>query len=201
VLHTISTDAALTDSLITKHLPQSQRELFARLCESGLQSPLTSSAGRLFDAAAGLLGICYDVTYEGRAAILLEQAARKWQKQESPLPMDFSKNATGLMQLNYESIFITLQQMRDQGIDICRLAYIFHLSLASGIANLCSELCHTYKCQIVALSGGVFQNQLLTEKLIHLLKQAGLSPKLPKQLPVNDGCIAYGQAVVALAGM
>jgi hydrogenase maturation protein HypF len=154
----------------------------AGMCRSGLNSPLTSSAGRLFDAVAALCGLRSEVTYEGQAAIELEAACDLSERCAYPMPgLDARETVTAVVaDLN-------------AGIDAGRIAMRFHRGLARATADACAAT----GIPTVVLSGGVFQNRVLTELTIQQLERHSLTPLLPRSLPPNDGAISYGQAAVA----
>ena len=85
----------------------------------------------------------------------------------------------------------------EAGISVNRLALGFHIAIARSSARIASEICAREGLDTVALSGGVFMNRLLLQLLTRKLKDAGLTVLIPQTVPVNDGCIAYGQAAVA----
>ena len=87
----------------------------------------------------------------------------------------------------------------EAGISVNRLALDFHIAIARSSARIAREICAREGIDIVALSGGVFMNRLLLQLLTRKLKEAGLTVLIPQTVPVNDGCIAYGQAAIARA--
>ena len=258
-------------------LDEQTRSITATMIERNINSPRTSSMGRLFDAAAAALGICGQATYEGEPAIELEAAA--WRaldveiscfagnqvgvsasvstsldslfryvltnnplsgifasdlpKKGSPdtlfaasVPGTGSKSthlessqttfSTQSRSKEYESSELTVQTtsnnplVLDQkplfkallggieaGISVNRLALDFHIAIARSSARIAREICAREDVDTVALSGGVFMNRLLLQLLTRKLKEAGLTVLIPQTVPVNDGCIAYGQAAIA----
>lgn len=263
--------ARLLDSL-----DEQTRSVTATMIERGINSPRTSSMGRLFDAAAAILGICDKATYEGEPAIELEAAAWRaldgeiahvpddkdgrsasdplrldslfrfvlntdpltngfgsdYPEEGSPgasfasnLPVGYHKSThSGTSQTIYathccskkykseltvqatssrplvldpSSLFKALLEGIRAGAPADRLALDFHVAVARSSARIAREICAREDIDTVALSGGVFMNQLLLQLLIRELKDAGLTVLVPQTVPVNDGCIAYGQAAVA----
>lgn len=265
--------ARLLDSL-----NEQTRNVTATMIERGINSPRTSSMGRLFDAAAAILGICDKATYEGEPAIELEAAAWRALDGEisrfagnqvgvsasvstsldslfryvlttNPLSGIFASNlakkgspdtlfatsapGTGPKSTHLESsqtafatqshskkyvseltvqdasdsplilnpkpLFEALLSRIETGESADRLALGFHIAIARSSARIAREICARESIDTVALSGGVFMNRLLLQLLTHDLKDASLAVLVPHAVPVNDGCIAYGQAAIARA--
>jgi len=194
--------ARLLDSL-----DEQTRSVTATMIERGINSPRTSSMGRLFDAAAAILGICYKATYEGEPAIELEAAAWRALSSESACPtgniagfsVTESSRPDACHVLNSRSLIEALLEGIRAGVPAGRLALDFHIAIARSSARIAREICAREGVDTVALSGGVFMNRLLLQLLTRELKSAGLAILVPHTVPVNDGCIAYGQAAVARA--
>ena len=259
-------------------LDKQTRSVTAAMIERNINSPRTSSMGRLFDAAAATLGICGTATYEGEPAIELEAAAWRalddenshftgnqagvsasasisldslfryvlttdplsdifgpiWTKKSSPdTPLAANMSAEhpksthlGCSQtafatqspsqkyvseltvqaasdsslvLDQRPFFEALLEGIEAGAPADRLALDFHIAIAHATARIAREICTRESLDTVALSGGVFMNRLLLQLLARELKSAGLTVLIPHTVPVNDGCIAYGQAAVARA--
>lgn len=188
-------------------LDEQTRSITATMIERGINSPRTSSMGRLFDAAAAILGICGQATYEGEPAIELEAAA--WHALDSEIAHFPDDNAgysasdpswpDGPHVLDQKALFEALLGEIEAGAPADRLALDFHVAVARSSAHIASEICAREDIDTVALSGGVFMNRLLLQLLTRELKSAGLTVLVPHTVPVNDGCIAYGQAAVASA--
>lgn len=194
--------AGLLDSL-----DEQTRSITATMIERGINSPRTSSMGRLFDAAAAILGICGQATYEGEPAIELEAAV--WRALDSEIARFPDDNAgysasdpswlDGSYVLDQKALFEALLEGIEAGAPADRLALDFHVAVARSSAHISSDICVREGIDTVALSGGVFMNRLLLQLLTRELKSAGLTVLVPHTVPVNDGCIAYGQAAVASA--
>ena len=259
-------------------LDEQTRSITATMIERGINSPRTSSMGRLFDAAAAILGICGQATYEGEPAIELEAAAWRALDGEisrfvgnqvgvsasvstsldslfryvlttNPLSGIFASDlakkgspdtllatsapGTGPKSTHLESpqttfatqsrskkyvseltvqaasdspfvldpkpLFEALLSRIETGESADRLALDFHVAVARSSARIATEICAREGIGTVALLGGVFMNRLLLQLLTRKLKSAGLTVLVPHTVPVNDGCIAYGQAAVASA--
>lgn len=179
----------------------------ATMIERGINSPRTSSMGRLFDAAAAILGICGQATYEGEPAIELEAAAWRALGSESACPtgnmasfsVTESSRPDDCHVLNSRPLIEALLEGIRTGVPAGKLALDFHVTIARASARIASEICVREDIDTVVLSGGVFMNRLLLQFLTRELKSAGLTVLVPHTAPVNDGCIAYGQAAVASA--
>ena len=188
-------------------LDEQTRSVTATMIERGINSPRTSSMGRLFDAAAAILGICGQATYEGEPAIELEAAAWCALGSESICPagnmasfsVTESSRPDDCHVLNSRPLFEALLEGIRTGVPAGKLALDFHVTIARASARIASEICVREDLDTVALSGGVFMNRLLLQLLTHELKDAGLAVLVPHSVPVNDGCIAYGQAAIARA--
>ena len=192
--------ARLLDSL-----GEQTRSVTATMIERGINSPRTSSMGRLFDAAAAILGICDKATYEGEPAIELEAAAWRALSSESACPagniagfsVTESSRPDACHVLNSRSLIEALLEGIRAGVPAYRLALDFHIAIARSSVRIAREICAREGIDNVALSGGVFMNRLLLQLLTRELKSTGFTVLVPHTVPVNDGCIAYGQAAVA----
>lgn len=192
--------ARLLDSL-----DEQTRSVTATMIERGINSPRTSSMGRLFDAAAAILDICDKATYEGEPAIELEAAA--WRALDNEIAHFPDDNAgyfasgpswlDGPYVLDQKALFEALLGGIEAGAPADRLALDFHVAVARSSARIASDICVHEGIDTVALSGGVFMNRLLLQLLTRELKSAGFTVLVPHTVPVNDGCIAYGQTAVA----
>lgn len=188
-------------------LDEQTRSVTATMIEHGINSPRTSSMGRLFDAAAAILGICDKATYEGEPAIELEAAAWRAFSSESACPtgnmVSFSVTESSRPDdchvLNSRPLFEALLEGIRTGVPAGKLALDFHVTIARSSARIAREICAREGLDTVALSGGVFMNRLLLQLLTRELKSMGLTVLIPRSVPVNDGCIAYGQAAIARA--
>lgn len=188
-------------------LDEQTRSVTATMIERGINSPRTSSMGRLFDAAAAILGICGQATYEGEPAIELEAAAWRALDSESICPtgnmasfsVTESSRPDDCHVLNSRPLIKALLEGIGAGVPAGRLALDFHVAVARASARIANEICAREGLDTVVLSGGVFMNRLFLQLLSRELKSMGLTVMVPHSVPVNDGCIAYGQAVIARA--
>lgn len=165
----------------------------------GLNSPLTSSAGRLFDAVAGALGIHRDrVSHEGQAAIDLEAVAARiaWPAAGYAFA---TRQAAGLVELDPTPMWRALLDDLAAGTAVELIATRFHRGLADAIVALAGQLMNREGLATVALSGGVFQNRLLLEAVYSGLERTGATVLHHAQVPSNDGGLSLGQAAMAAA--
>lgn len=165
------------------------------LLKSGLNSPLTSSCGRLFDAVSAQLGLCSEITYEGQAAIRLEREACLWLAANPGWrPPDWKlcpvRNGN-LTELNSAAIFACVLRAQKDEIALGAIAAAFHFNLAAGLAALVADA-GPLPC---ALTGGVIQNSLFSGLLQARLRESGVVPLVPRAMPPGDGGICLGQAV------
>ncbi len=170
------------------------------LIARGLNAPLSSSAGRLFDAVAAALGVGGEVlTYEGQAAIALESlAADAMDRVGEGYPFARSTASTGEI-LDPALLWDALLADLSRGRRPDEIAAAFHVGFARALGMLALDLARRHGVSTVALSGGVFQNRLLLEAVACGLKAAGLKVLLQRQVPANDGGLSLGQATVAAA--
>jgi hydrogenase maturation protein HypF len=182
----------------SEEAPDARRwRLVTRLAQSG-RAPVTTSAGRLFDAVASLLGVAQVSTFEGEAAMRLEALAASCGEPDSvrPLPVDLRGDP---LIIDTVGLVMALSRQRERGRPADELALLFHESLAQAVAEATSRL--TARCGVdrVALGGGVFQNALLLGRLEGLLRTRGLDVYANSAVPANDGGISLGQALVAVS--
>jgi len=169
--------------------------LWLEAVRKGLNSPLTSSAGRLFDAAAAAAGFLRPVTFEGEAAMWLEGIADPHEMDE--YPVRFSQECPIVADVRA----LIREVCRDMlsGSSPALVSARFHNSMAGLVAGIAGRLARSTGITTVGLTGGCFQNKLLTERTADRLRQRGLEVLLHEFIPPNDGGIAIGQAVSAIA--
>lgn len=158
---------------------------------AGINAPLTSSCGRLFDAVAALLGLCHRATYEGQAAVLLEQCQDHAAEGAYPCPVSVRDDP---WQLDTLSLVAALLEDKRRGVPVGTMARRFHRGLVAGLAELAAGLAARHGVTRVGLSGGCMLNLTLHRELAAALAARGLIPLLHRQLPPGDACIALGQA-------
>ncbi len=196
-------EAALND---LAHQPQSafsprvsklEREIIARQIERRLNTPLTSSMGRLFDAVSALAGIREEIDYEGQAAVELEMAAYK-ESPEDDQSYPYHITAEGEMKIvSLADLLSAIIKELAQGVSPGKISLKFHNTIARMTGEMCRLLAGETGIDRVALSGGVFQNRLLLRKTVKLLEDGGSEVFTHRQAPCNDGGISLGQAVIA----
>ncbi len=161
----------------------------------GLNAPPTSSMGRLFDAVSALLDVRQVATYEAQAAIELEQIAAPVGQAVS-LSYNFDIEDVDRVQVvRVAALFEGLLGDIERGVSTPEIALRFHVTIAQMIAAVCERLRAATSITTVALSGGVFQNQLLLSLAVPLLENAGFAVLLHRHVPCNDGGVSLGQAV------
>jgi hydrogenase maturation protein HypF len=167
-----------------------------RQIATGVNAPLTSSAGRLFDAIAALTGVCRTVTHDGQPAILLEQAAEASATREYP----FDLTADGpRMTIDTRPMIAAIVKDLKQGRSAEQVAGRFHRTLAAAVAALCRVIKMQTNIHRVCLAGGVFANDLLVSDVGSRLTSHGFEVFVPRQVPVGDGGVSLGQVLVAHA--
>jgi hydrogenase maturation protein HypF len=182
------------DLPFARQLDRPTWRMLAQMMRRGLNSPLTSSLGRLFDAAAALLGLRQQVLYEGQAAIELEAIAAN-AAQTYPFAIEEGAPA----KLDVRPLVRAMVADLQQGRPLAEIAGCFHASIAALLEAACLRAREQTGLNSVALSGGVFQNRLLLEQLVARLEQHTFQVYINRRVPPNDGGLSFGQAAVAAA--
>ncbi len=162
-----------------------------------LNAPKASSLGRLFDAAAAVLGIRSECSYEGQAAMELETLARR--AAGHAVPATYRRGPQGVAEIDPLPLLEALADRRVAGRRVEECAADFHESVVQVAVAVARDLCDEHSIDTVALGGGCFQNVILTDGVMRGLAEAGLNVLLPRVLGPNDGAVSYGQAVVTAA--
>ena len=170
-------------------------ELIKSQVERGLNAPITSSCGRLFDAVSALVGIRDIIDYEGQAAVELEMIASEDTFQDG-YPFTIARQEEGRIILLKELFQAILSDLR-QGVKVAHISLRFHNTIVQMVAQMCQLIAEATNISNVALSGGVFQNRLLLRNTVATLERAGFTVFTHRQVPCNDGGISLGQAVIA----
>jgi hydrogenase maturation protein HypF len=188
-----------SDVEIIQRLKQKAVAPALQMMERGLNTPPSSSAGRLFDAVAAMLGICFDAaSYEGQAAIELEALAAA----------AFGRAAGGYRgtlvegepaRLDWTPLWCGILEDLAAGTAPPLIAARFHLGLAETLAETASLLAQRHGCKTIVLCGGVFQNKLLLESTVEALAAHSIEVLSPSLFPAGDGAISLGQAIIAAA--
>ncbi|MBI3944137.1 MAG: carbamoyltransferase HypF, partial [Chloroflexi bacterium] len=196
-----------------RHFRAADRRLLLQMIEKRINAPVTSSAGRLFDAVAALIGLHQRVTFEGQAAMALEytadpgvadaypfeisreNAARPAQSNRSDAYLDSLINSHQLLVLDWHILLEAILADVRRGVSASVISARFHNALVQCILQIALHV----GIPRVALTGGCFQSRLLTERVAYSLKKAGFDVLLHHQVPPNDGGISLGQVMVAAA--
>jgi hydrogenase maturation protein HypF len=177
--------------------------LLDQMIDGGINSPVASSAGRLFDAVAAAVGVCRErVQYEGQAAIELEARIdkRTLDDEDDARAYPFGIAETGgLLLIDPQPMWIALLDDLLRAAPVPVMAARFHKGLAIAIVSMAARVLASTGVRTVALSGGVMQNRVLFEQLTVRLAACGLTVLAHRQVPSNDGGIALGQAAITAA--
>ncbi len=178
-------------------LSREKVRMILRMVERGVNSPLTSSCGRLFDAVAALIGLRQTVNYEAQAATELEAAARRSDDADA-YAFDLEQQ-DGCWRIGTRTLFEAILADLRRNLPEEQISRRFHNGLAAALARLASLLRERSSLNQVCLSGGVFLNGLLTANLVRTLRDSGFEVSTHAQVPAGDGGLSLGQAIVASA--
>ena len=178
---------------VHRAVPQKRAAMVSAMLERGLNTVMTSSCGRLFDAVASLMGLRQEVTFEGQAAIELEGITAAGVEDHyafelldrDPIQIDVRRTI--------EAIVGDVSSSRPAAL----IASCFHNTIAAIVTEVCGRIRETDQLNRVCLSGGTFQNMYLLERAVRGLRAAGFDVLLHAMVPPNDGGISLGQAVIA----
>jgi hydrogenase maturation protein HypF len=182
---------------LVKQLDLKQARVLVRMLENNLNSPQTSSLGRLFDAVAALAGVRRQICYEGQAAIELEIVAAPG-LDYYPFSIE-NPSGTVAARLNVLPMIDAIVTDLQRGASQSEIAGRFHRTVAIFLLESCEYVRQTKGLNEVVVSGGVFQNRFLLELLLKKLEANNFKVYLNRRVPPNDGGLSYGQAAVALA--
>ncbi|MFA7404246.1 MAG: carbamoyltransferase HypF [Pelobacteraceae bacterium] len=185
------------DHPVARLLPEKERALFAQMVRRGINSPLTSSCGRLFDSVAALLNLRHLVSYDGQGAIELEALAELAEGEPGEYRYAMTRHDDAPLQLDFSPMFPELLADLAAGIRTEVIAHRFHRTVAAAATEACLHISEATGLDRVILSGGVFQNRLLSEMIYTPLTHKGLTVFTHRLVPPNDGGIALGQAAIA----
>ena len=183
------------DIPFVRGLDRHRTETLLRLIERGVNSPLTSSTGRLFDAVAALAGVREHINYEAQAAIELE-AAIDGAKEGNGYPFAIQEDGDGWI-IDTRPTFLALVQDLAEGVPIGVISQRFHLGFVDILARMAALVRGRTGLDRVCLSGGTFQNCFLSEHLQECLQAEGFQVFTHAEVPCGDGGISLGQAVIA----
>jgi hydrogenase maturation protein HypF len=194
-----------------RHYKEAERRLLVQMLKRKINTPVTTSMGRLFDGVASLAGLPQVVTFEGQAAIRLEHVADVSERGAYPLLIQ-TKRADGQPPftptlLDWEPLVQAVLEDVRRGVAAPVMAARFHNGLVLALIDVAHAVSQqpavaplmTDHRPRVALTGGCFQNRLLTERASEALAGAGFEVLLHRQTPPNDGCVSLGQVAIAAA--
>lgn len=197
-------DAGLYDEA-RAHAYGAHAELIGAALDANVNTLFSSSMGRAFDAVSSLLNICHESGYDGQSAIELENSAARYQKEAklanaAPLPYAMNEDEFGPV-IDLAPTFAALCAEKKRGVSADELAYRFHLTVCAFTLEAFRALREKTGLYAAALSGGVFQNRVLSETLEPMLERAGFSVYRNDAYPAGDGCIPLGQGYAALLAL
>jgi hydrogenase maturation protein HypF len=180
-----------------EEIARRDEQLIITMIERGINAPLSSSCGRLFDAVAALLGLRNRVSYEGQAAIELEMVAASGDYPSYPFALD--SGVDDAIVFDPRAMIRALVADLAAGVPVGEISARFHATLVAVVAEVCSRVRAATGINTIALSGGVMQNRLLTEAVIAHLEKDDFIVLTHSLVPPNDGGLSLGQAAVAAA--
>ena len=174
-------------------------EILIKMLSRKINSPLTSSMGRLFDGVASLLDLQHSVNYEGQAAVKLESIADEHIVEHYPFDIDVSVGARCSVPIiiQWQPVIKHIIEDMHHRIASPVISARFHNSIVEMVVQVCTMLRNSKGINDVVLSGGVFQNNFLLSRLVKKLKLQGFTVYSHKKVPCNDGGLSLGQAVIA----
>jgi hydrogenase maturation protein HypF len=182
------------DIPFVRRMPMDKCGVIAQMVRDGINCPMTSSTGRLFDAISSILGVRDRNSYEGQAPMELEAAASE--KEAGALPVRIDET-DGMLQMDVRSVIReVVAHIRDDHSPEA-ISARFHAGLSKGIVEMCRRIQERERFSHVGLSGGVFQNKLLFEGTLRMLRAEGFAILTHELVPPSDGCIPLGQAAIA----
>lgn len=180
-----------------KALSHEERSILHSQLEHRLNTPLTSSMGRLFDAASALAGVRQKVNYEAQAAIEFEAMADPGERGIYNFNIEGPTYTNPCYTIDPAPVLGQVVKDVQQGVPVQVISARFHHGCAHLVSEVCQMLNKLTGVRKVALSGGVWQNTLLLKKSAVLLEKSGFTVYLHQRVPTNDGGLALGQAVIA----
>jgi hydrogenase maturation protein HypF len=192
-------DAGAACPPLTARLSHLQSKTVAAMLDRRLNTPLTSSAGRLFDAVASLAGLRDRVSYEGQAAVELEGLAEGAADGSYPFEVNSPAETDAPFVVDTRPLIRAVADEATRGVSVPLIARRFHLTLADLVVQVCVRLREECGLSAVVLSGGVFLNALLTGGVSTRLREEGFRVYRHRLVPPNDGGLSLGQLAVAAA--
>ncbi|MBW1952971.1 MAG: carbamoyltransferase HypF [Deltaproteobacteria bacterium] len=181
----------MTELSPPRSFSKTERHILVTMLEKGLNSPMTSSVGRLYDAVAALVDLRQQTSFEGQAAMELQFAGEQIENQTA-YAFTINGNSAPLT-IDWEPLVLGILADLDQNQTVNLIAARFHYTLVEVILAVAKR----FPYHRVVLSGGCFQNRYLTEKAVESLETAGFQPYWPRLIPPNDGGLAVGQIMAA----
>jgi hydrogenase maturation protein HypF len=178
-----------------RSLDRSKADLALRMMERGVNSPLTSSCGRLYDAVAALIGLRSEVNYEAQAAIELEMAIED-SGDECAYPIDLIRNGENWI-IDTKPLFVSIVKDLERKSSNAAISQRFHSGLVTAFANVASLIRERTSLHRVCLSGGTFHNAYLLSHLQKQLERRGFRVFSHSEVPAGDGGLSLGQALIA----
>ncbi|MEP9410967.1 MAG: carbamoyltransferase HypF [Candidatus Brocadia sp.] len=175
-------------------------EILFKMLSHRINSPLTSSMGRLFDGVASIIGLQHTVHYEGQAAMKLELIADEYETGCYPFDINVtleSRSNVTLHIIRWQQIFEHIVNDVKSGVANSVISARFHNTIVDMVLQVCIIIRGSLNLNEVVLSGGVFQNNLLSSRLIKKLISHDFRVYFPQKIPCNDGGVSLGQAVIA----
>jgi len=195
LLTTLGPDAALDHATqYLRSVPAQNLAAVAHMALKQINSPLTSSIGRLFDGLSALVGLCYENTYDAQAAIELENLADP--AETAAYPVTFTQRDDARI-LQIAPLLAAIVDDLDTSVPAPRIAGRFHNTIITALTDWACYLAKRLPSREVALAGGVFQNDLILNGLVDTLQKKNLNIYFNRRLPLNDGAISFGQTLVA----
>jgi hydrogenase maturation protein HypF len=187
---------AIDGTVLAASLSQKPLQVIDRMIAARLNAPLSSSAGRLFDAVAAAIGVCRcRQDYEGQAAMEMEALARPHLGKEPPYPIGITDHSS--LVLSWAPLWQAIVADLKAGVGPARIAARFHAGLADTLARAACALAAANGVRRIVLSGGVMQNRILVADLHKRLVAQSFVVPTHRLVPANDGGLALGQSVIA----
>jgi len=181
---------------VLKHLGKAKTSALVKLIQAGINAPFTSSLGRIFDAVSVILNYRDQISYEGEAAIALEMLATG--QKEKPYPFELQSGSESTV-IDLKPAIEQIVKDLNQNISKDRIATRFHATIIEVVVAVCQKIEKAEGLKQVCLSGGCFMNRILLEGCYRRLTESGFEVYFNSQVPINDGGLAVGQALIANA--
>jgi hydrogenase maturation protein HypF len=192
-LHETFGESIPADLPLFESVAENNRQVVSAMLKRRVNTALTSSCGRLFDAIASLIGVRHEVTFEGQAAIELETLCRPGIDEQYPLQV----NEGDPLQVDFRPMIEAIVRDVSCSRPAVLIASCFHNTIVAVAVEVCCRIRQRDHLNRVCLSGGTFQNWYLLERAVQALGRAGFEVFFHSRVPPNDGGISLGQAVIA----